>query len=318
MLATLPYAVPRPGFDPALRRRILRFALYSWAAALTASLVWSRLEVFFLQRYQGAEAVAMFTVGFTFSNLASQGPLLLTGGLLPYFAESFGHRSTERMQRAYLTATRLMAFLLFPMCLGLAAIIPALLPLVYGPAYAEAVPVAAILIAGAAVGAAGSVGSQMIYACERSDVIFVAGLGGAILSVAAGFLIVPRFGMIGAALARGAIHALMVAAGLWFIRYRLRCPVPFGSLARLLVAALLCALAARACLALIPSPVLGLAMAVPLGAAIYGAAVRALGALPAEDARRLRNLLAGRMPDALRRPMDGLIILLAPGAARLG
>ncbi len=318
ILATLPYAARRPRLDPALRRRILRFGLYSWAAALTTSLVWSRLEIYFLQRYQGAEAVAMFTVGFTFSNLASQGPLLLTGGLLPYFAESFGRGSTERMQRAYLTATRLMAFLLFPTCLGLAALIPVLLPLVYGPAYAEAVPVAAILIVGAALGATGAVGSQMIYACERSDFIFLSGLGGAILSVAAGFLIVPHFGMIGAALARGAIHALMVAAGLWFIRRRLHCPVPFGSLARLLVAALLCALAARACIALIPSSILGLALAVPLGAAVYGVAVRALGALPAEDARRLRNLLSGRLPDALQRPMDGLLVLLTPDAARLG
>ncbi|GLS42677.1 lipopolysaccharide biosynthesis protein [Methylobacterium brachythecii] len=300
--------------SPDLRRRTLRFALYAWAGALTTTLIWSRLEIFFLQRYQGSEAVALFTVGFTFSNLASQGPLLLTGGLLPYFAESYGQRATDRTRSAYATATRIMAFLLFPSCLGLAAILPALLPLIYGPAYSAAISVASVLVAGAAIGATGSVGSQMIYAHERSDFVFVSGLVGAALSIAAGFLIVPSFGMMGAALSRAAVHAVMVAWGSWFIMRRLGCPIPLGDLGRLLIAALLCAFVAFLCVSLVRDPMLSLPLAIGSGAVVYLVAVRSLGALPAQDVGRLRAL-AARIPGRVRTPMDSLLTMLSPKRA---
>lgn len=314
-LGALLGALPRrAAVDPALRRRVLRFALFSWAGALTLAMVWSRLEIFFLQRYFGAETVALFTVGFTFANLASQGPLLLTGGLLAFFSEAYGQRRTDRIHSAYATATRLMAFLLLPACLGLAAILPALLPLVYGPAYAAAVPAASVLVAGAAIGATGSVGSQMIYAHDRSDFIFASGLVGAALTVLAGFLVVPHFGLMGAALARTAIHAVMLGLGAWFITRRFGCPMPLRALGKLLLAALLCAGAASLCIHLVRDPVAALVLAVGSGAAVYLAAVRALGALPESDIDRLRSL-ASRIPGLARGPMAGLLTLIAPRKA---
>jgi O-antigen/teichoic acid export membrane protein len=314
LVVVLRIAAQPARIDRDLLRRTMRFALFSWAGALTMALIWSRLEIFFLQRYQGSEAVALFTVGFTFANLASQGPLLLTGGLLPYFSESYGNRSSERMQSAYATATRVMAFLLFPACLGLAAILPALLPLVYGPAFSSAVPVASVLVAGAAIGATGSVGSQMIYAHERSDFIFACGLVGAALSVAAGFLVVPAYGMMGAALARTCVHAVMVGWGSWFIMRRLGCPMPLVELGKLLAAALLCAAAARLCVDLVSSPAVSLPLAIGSAAIVYGASVRMLGALPAHDVGRLQAL-TGRLAGRARGPMEGLLGLLAPKGA---
>ena len=301
--------------SPELRRRTLRFALFAWAGALTTTLVWSRLEVFFLQRYWGSHEVALFTVGFTFSNLASQGPLLLTGGLLPYFAESYGRRATDETRSAYATATRVMAFLLFPSCLGLVAILPALLPPIYGTAFAEAIPVACVLVAGAAIGATGSVGSQMIYAHERSDFIFASGLVGAALSIAAGFLIVPQYGMMGAALSRAAVHLVMVGAGSWFIQRRLGCPIPLGDLGRLLLAALLCALAAHLCVSHIYDPLQSLPLAIGSGVIVYLGSVRMLGALPAQDVARLRTLM-GRFPGRMHAPLDALLALLVPRRGR--
>ncbi|MGY2051388.1 lipopolysaccharide biosynthesis protein [Methylobacterium sp. JK268] len=306
----------RPGaarLDRVLRTRVIRYALYSWGAALTAAIVWSRLEIFFLQRYCGSEAVALFTIGFTFSNLAAQGPVLLTGGLLPYFAENYGQQRRDRIASAYATATRLLAFLLFPACLGLAAILPVLLPLVYGAAYAAAVPVAAILVVGAVAGATGAVGSQMIYAHERSDFIFASGLVGAALTVAAGFLIVPRFGMMGAALARMAIHGVMVGIGAWFITRRFGYPLPLRALGRLLLAALLSAAAAGAVIRAAPVPA-ALPAAIAAGILAYALAVRLLHALPPDDTARL-SALASRLPGRARGPLCNLIGLLSPRRA---
>jgi O-antigen/teichoic acid export membrane protein len=297
--------------DRGLMRRARRFALFSWAGALTLVLVWSRLEIFFIERYLGTEAVALFSIGFTFATLAAQGPLLLTGALLAHFSESYGRGGKAELESMYATATRVMAFILFPVCFGLTAILPLVLPMVYGQAFIAAVPVAAILVAGSAVGAVGSVGSQVIYAHDRSDFIFASGLVGAVLSVLAGFLIVPRFGMIGAAVARIVIHTLMFALGSWFIMRRLNLSLPLYQLGRLALAAAVSAASAYLIVVVTTPPWLAMCLAIVVAVPIYLAAVRALEALAAEDIARLKSI-AGRLPSAASRPVSDLFALLHP------
>lgn len=298
------------GVDAALRRRVLRFALFAWAGALTLAFVWSRAEVFFLERSWGSESVALFSVGLTFANLAAQGPMLLTGGLLPYFSEGVGRRATGQVHDAFATGTRIIAFLLFPICFGTAAIIPVLLPLVYGPAFASAVPAACIVVAAAAFGGAGAVGSHLIYANERSDFIFFSGAVGTALSIAAGLLVVPQYGVLGAAWARAGIHVFMVAYGCWFIAKRLGCPIPYLALGRLMLAAITCALVAHLCVEISPNAFVGLPLAITAATFVYIAAVRALGALPMTDIARLQSLTR-KLPGRLGWPMGRFLNILS-------
>jgi O-antigen/teichoic acid export membrane protein len=276
--------------DAVIRARARRYAIYAWAGALSSAFVWSRAEVFFLNRSAGSAAVGLFTVGLTLANLASQGPLLLTTGLLPYFAQNFGRGALAELREAYAVATRVLAFLVFPACFGMAAVLPALLPMLYGEAFADAVPAAMILVLAAGIGSASSVGSSVVMALDRSDFIFVSGLIAALLSVVAGFTAIPAFGLIGAAWARAAIQVSAVALGSWFVYYRLHLPLPLRDLAKLLFAAALCGAAARACLFLAPGGV-SLLVAILAGAAVYIVSVRLLRALPASDIDRLRAMI---------------------------
>jgi O-antigen/teichoic acid export membrane protein len=298
----------RPAADLAVRVR--RFALYAWAAALSSAFVWSRAELFFLQRSNGSVAVGLFTVGVTLANLASQGPLLLTAGLLPYFAESFGKGAVSELRDAYAIATRVLAFLVFPVCFGLAALLPKALPLVFGAAFTGAVPAATVLVLAAGIGAVSSVGTSVIMASDRSDFVFVCGSAAAILAVAAGFTVIPAFGVMGAAYSRAVIQIAAVALGSAFIFWRLRLPLPGSDLGRLLLAATACGIAARLCLE-IPGTGAPLILAVAAGALSYAISVRALRALCPADADRLRKLCRG-LPPRLRILCEGAIGLLAP------
>jgi O-antigen/teichoic acid export membrane protein len=273
-----------------IRARARRYAIYAWAGALSSTFVWSRAEVFFLNRSAGSTAVGLFTVGLTLANLASQGPMLLTTGLLPYFAQHFGNGALAELREAYAVATRVLAFLVFPACFGMAAVLPVLLPMLFGQAFADAVPAATILVLAAGIGSTASVGSSVVMAVDRSDFIFLSGLIAALLSVVAGFTAIPAFGLIGAAWARAAIQVSAVAFGTWFVFYRLRLPLPFRDLAKLLLAAALCGAAARGCLLLMPG-VVSLLVAIPVGAAVYVVSVRLLRALPAGDIDRLRAMI---------------------------
>lgn len=300
---------PAPRLAPELRTRVVRYALYAWAAGLASAFVWSRVEVFFLQRSVGDEAVGLFTVALTLSNLAVQGPMLLTAGLLPHFAGRFGASAFTELHGAFASATRILAFLVLPAGLLLAATMPVVLPLIFSHAFADAIPAATVLCVAGAVAATASVGSNLIYAMDRSDFVFASGLAAAALSIFAGIVVIPAFGLAGAAWARAVIQIAAVALGGWFISQRLRCPVPFRELARLLLASVLSALAAAGCLWLIPGTA-ALAAAIPAGIVSYIAAVRLLRALPADDIERLYGI-TGRLPRLLQEPGAMVLRLLA-------
>jgi O-antigen/teichoic acid export membrane protein len=299
------------------RDRVRKYALYTWAAAIASALVWSRVEIYFLEKAWGVASVGLFTVGMTLSSLATQGPMLLTGALLGYFSERFGQNALPEMRSAYATATRLMAFLVFPACFGAAAIMPVLLPMLYGPAFAGAAPAAMILVAAAAFGATAVVGTNIVFAMERSDFIFLSSIAGAVLSVTAGLAVIPTYGLLGAAVGRAVIQFAMVGMGIWFISQRLRCPTPFRELALLLVAALFSSVVAGSCISLLPGrPFAGLASAVVAGAIAYILAVRLLGALPQADLERLRSVAAA-LPRPIFRIAEPILIAMGGKAAAL-
>ncbi len=288
----------RPVADE-LRRRVRVYALYAWGGGLVSVFVWSRIEIFFLQHARGAEAVGLFSVSLTLSSLATQGPILLTAGLLPYFATSFGRGALDEMRDAYATASRVLAFLVCPACFGMAAIMPAALPLIYGRAFAGAIPAAIILLVAAGIAAMSSVGSSLIFAMERSDFIFASGLVAAVLSVLAGLTVVQSFGLMGAVWARAGVQLVAVALGCWFVVRRLRCPIPFRDLARIVTAAALCGIMAHGAL-LLPLGAASLPVAIMTGVVAYLVSSRLLRVLPPQDVERLRSL-SRAMPARVQR-----------------
>ena len=151
----------------------------------------SRMEVFFLERSWGSHAVGLFTVSLTLANLATQGPLLLTGALLPRLSGHIGRDEEAEARQVYATSVSLMGLLVFPACLGMAAIAPVLLPLMYGRDFDAAVPTATILLAASALVATASVAAVYLIAVERTRFLLAAAVAGAALSILAGLTIVP-------------------------------------------------------------------------------------------------------------------------------
>jgi O-antigen/teichoic acid export membrane protein len=294
----LPLVYRDSNIPPALRERVVRYARYAWAAGLASSFVWARVEVFFLQQSGGSEQVGLFTAALTFSSLAVQAPMLLTAGLLPYFSENFGKNAHENIRAGYSTGTRIMGFMAFPACFGLAAITPAAFPLLFGSAFVAAVPAAIVLIVASSFGVVAAVGSNLVWGVDRSDFMFVAGGSGAVLSIVAGLTLIPMFGVMGAAYARALIQIAMVGLGMWFIMHRLHCPAPLRELGQLMIAAAICAASAYVLITLVPG-ILGIFLAILGGAITYLAAVRLFCALPKSDIIRLHSF-SQKLPKLVR------------------
>ena len=311
-VATLRHLGRGGPIDPALKRRVRRYAAFAWAGNLATAVLYSRVELFFLERSWGTGAVGLFAIGITLANIAAQGPMLLTSGLLPHFSESFGRGDRAAIQRLYTSGTRVMAFLVFPACFGLAAILPSLIPLVYGAQFDRAID-ASMILALSSAGGVVYVGSQLALGCDRSDLGFIGTLAGAALLLAGCLLVIPGYGIMGAALVRTGVQIILVVVNLWLIRSRLGYVAPVGHMLRLLAASAICGASAWVATRALPAPV-NLAVAVPLGVVVYGVCVRLLDALPGEDVDRLRGLFR-RLPGPILRPTDRAFALLSRHAA---
>jgi O-antigen/teichoic acid export membrane protein len=289
--------------------RVFRYALYAWYGAIMAAFTWSRAELFFVERYWGADEVAMFTVGISLSSLATQGPTLLVGALLAHFAQLRGADDVAEIKRLFVSGTRLMALLLFPLCFGLASITPVLLPLVYGEAFARAVPNAVILIASSVV-VISTVSTSLLYAMEKANVIAMMSTAGAGATILGGLIVVSRYGAWGAAWSRFAVQTTMVAVTLVYIAWRLRIPAPLADLLKTLFAAAISA-ASSAFLVWRIGTMAAVVCGVPLAAFVYLLLVRFLRVLQPDDLGALGKILT-RIPRRLRPHADTMLQWLTP------
>lgn len=303
LIFTLPK--PRNGISAELRSRVLRYAGYRWLAEIMAAFVWSRLEVFFLQLSWGSSSIGLFNSGLTLANLAVQLPVMLTWGLIPHFAERVGRREFDRVEKDYQTGTRMMAFMLLPSCIGLSAIMPVVLPLLYGPQFADATTLSIILVCGAGFASSTTIAWNVIWAMERTDVDLALGIVGAIVALIADLTIIPAYGPVGAAISRVAAQSAVSILTVVFVVRSLKFSLPLMDLGKILISALACGVAARLSILLLPGPQ-GLPLAISLAVVVYLVTIRITKALPDSDIARFRSL-ALLLPPGLSAPAHRIL-----------
>ncbi|MBR2536961.1 MAG: polysaccharide biosynthesis C-terminal domain-containing protein [Hyphomicrobium sp.] len=277
--------------DPELEKRIRRYAIEAWFGFIVTAFAWSRMEVFFLERSLGSEAVGLFTAALTFSNMAIQGPMLLTGALTPFFARQAALNDSGKLTTSYAMVLRLFALAVAPACFGLAAISRELLPMLFGTGFAPSVPAAVILLVASAVMLSFSISTIYLLSLERTRVVLNFAAIGAVMMIVAGLTIIPLFGPTGAALSRAAIQLFVVSAGAWYAAKYLGAYVPLRGLAIILLAAAIMGLAAYGIADGIGG-VAGILAAIASGPLVYGLMLKLLGGLPADDATELMRATA--------------------------
>ncbi|WP_162150820.1 lipopolysaccharide biosynthesis protein [Methylosinus trichosporium] len=289
----LQYARRTTGLPENLRQRAWRFAVNNWGVGLISVIVWSRLEIGFLDYWRGAKEAGLFAVSYTLCNLAAQAPLLMTGGLLPLFAERHALRDRRGLCDAYASAIRFVALLLFPACFGMAAIAPLFLPVLFGAEFAEASASATVLIAMQAFGSISTVSSTLLLACEKSSFLVRTGLIGVVVSLLAGVTAIPAFGVMGAVATRSAVQSFLTLASFIYVAKALNLPFPLSKFARIVVAAIGCAVFARVIVLEWQAPA-ALALAIGSGAVVYGSLILMLNVLEPNELQ-LSRMLAGKV-----------------------
>ncbi|NLR96598.1 oligosaccharide flippase family protein [Rhizobium sp. P38BS-XIX] len=295
----------------ALTPEMHRYGRYIWLSDLIEILVLSRIEFLFLGFFLSPTSIGYFAAGLGLAGLIEQVMLQISPALIVSFTEAHARNDQRMLNAAYSRVIRIVALIMLPISFGGAAIMPDLMPLIFGEAFEPAIPAAATLLAFVWIAGLSVIAWGIIGASGRSILLLRVQIICGVTMILLLTAFVPSMGLEGAALARAAIITLtfiLLSLTAW---KHVQVSVPVLPLAKTILAAATCAAAAGGCIYALDG-VPAIATAIPAGAMAYMLAVRLLRLINSEDVQILMDTAGGRLTDRSRLYTSKLLVFLAP------
>ena len=303
--SALPIEPSAEGSVPAFRRRFVNFAAVSYLMQVSAWFYDLSCVVFVLSATLGLREVAILSFAYKFDkDYLAYVWTPLSGVITPLLTRIRVERDSAALRDAHASLMRILLLLLVPAGVGLVVLAPYMVAVLY-PSYLEATTLIAIFIFFTFDESLFSVPHNIMMVYEHFRVVIASRLV-ALLSVPLILLLLPRFGLIGVAVAVGLVRLGSRLVTVVYGVRKLDLTLPYAFAGRVAAAATGFAVVLLAILRLWPVntiqaatpaakaaafvPVLGLVL---LGAALYAAGLRLLGGL--DEAER-RRLLTMRLP----------------------
>lgn len=297
LAAALTAAVPLAGnvwlwvaYQRAFGRLRLRVDLEAWAALLRPALplaasaflieIYLRMNQVMLEVLYTTAAVGLYSAAVRLIGIAQVPAVVAYGAFFPSLAAAYGDR--ERMR----ASGRMLAGVLFAVGLPIAVAGPWLaedaLVFAFGAPYAPAAPALAVLLVNVGVVYVNMAVGTPLMAWDLQTPYMWAVLGGAVTNVALSVVLIPRYGLVGAAVSTLASEAV-VCVGLCWLYRRTTGELPLRAAATAVPVAVAAAVPAALGAAL-GWPLL---VAVTVSIAAAGAAAWSLGVVSPSVFRRL-------------------------------
>ncbi len=197
-------------------RLSLKSLLDSWVLSLTRgiralvticlTLLLVRADVYMLGRMLGPAAVGQISVASTFAEYLWYIPSILANVLFAVAAASRGPETVGRISQA----TRTIAGLLIPVALVLMVVGRTLIPLIYGEAYVRAGVLFVLLVPGMLAIALHLVLDSYFAGSGFPPISYLSAAGALGAKVVLNLLVVPQFGLEGAAVTTSSVYILLL------------------------------------------------------------------------------------------------------------
>ncbi len=280
----------RTPIEAVIRNRSLKYALTMAALLGVDYLAYKEVQIFFIGLYAPVQEVGFYTLA---SRLASVSvtliPTALAFVLLPAVAEQYGKGNNKTIQMIYLTSARYLMMAALPLAAGGIALAGPLITLLYGAEYAPAAVLMQILVVPFALGSMGQAAAAVVLGINRAGFILKINIFLALVNIGLSLWLIPRYGVMGAAVASSAPRVLILFPSVWFVAKQIGVVWPVRSTIKISVASLIMGLAVYA-LQRHVGAMLSLALGVPLGIAVYGLAILTLGVIGEQDLSVLRRI----------------------------
>ncbi|MFG1230265.1 lipopolysaccharide biosynthesis protein [Xanthobacter wiegelii] len=300
-------AAPSPGMQA--------YARNLWLSDLIEIVFLTRVEFLFIGYWLGEASIGFFAAGLAIASPIEQIVLQIAPALLLGFVAAGRAATSERLTAAYSNAFRFVALAILPVCVGGAAILPAVLPLAFGELFRPAIGPSIIIMLAVVPSVLSVVPWSLLAATERARPLLAVQIVLAIGTTVILAFAVPYLGLWGAAAARLTLSIATLLLLVVCVQRLIGIGLPLGSLARAALASLLCAVAAAIPVAVLP-PATALFFAVPLGAAAYLIALRCLRVISLEEASSMAKFAERRVPAPLVPAARNLVLAMAPRSSR--
>jgi len=289
--------------------RIRNYCIQSVGIQLLMSVVWDRSEMIFLRAFSTLEQMAFYSVSYTFAtNLLLVPRTFGSATGITLMVES--SRDPSRVDSIVKNACRYLLFVAIPVHLGAAAITREAIGVTYGPKYMLAVPVLIVAAILSLPRAFQEFSEVLMRAADRQKQLLIWLSITAIVNVCLDYLLIPRFGAVGAAWGNGLSQAFGIMA-VWQVARRLYVfSFPIQSAIRFSLAGLLMSV-----VAFFISRSLGgwtgLILAIIAATPTYLFFVRTFRAFDPSDRVRLAPI-GNRLPAPIRRFYTATIAFITP------
>ncbi|MBS1815525.1 MAG: polysaccharide biosynthesis protein [Acidobacteria bacterium] len=212
-----------------LRKRMLRFAIESVAGMALTLIVWDRSEIVLL-KYLSTDIrqIAFYSVAFSLAEKLLVFPTVFASATGVSVYAQYG-RDKSRVPALTAAAVRYLGLTSVPLHFIAAALAGAALSIMYGKQYEGAIAVAMAAPILCLPKAFLTPIQTLFEAVEKQRYFIVATIMASIVDVAIAWLLIPRYGALGAAIGSGGAQMLSLCA-LWAIgiaRYEIRLPWQF-------------------------------------------------------------------------------------------
>ncbi|MCR6497798.1 lipopolysaccharide biosynthesis protein [Shinella sp. CPCC 101442] len=282
-----------------------------WTNDAIDIVVLTRIEFLVVGYFLGDADIGYFAAAIVFSGLVSQLTLQLSPAFLVGLAARAATDGAAPPSALYRNCLRFAALFVMPLGIGGAAIIPALIPVVFGADFAPAANAGVLFMLASVPAGLAVVPWSYLAAREQGNRLLRVTVASAVLVFILLVIAVPSAGLLGAGSARIIAESLTLGLLLMAVGSHGGPTVPWGALARTFVAASACGGVAFAVTILLPGPV-GLPVAVALGALVYAVAARMLRLIASDEAARIVDMVEGRLPGGLRPLARRIAGLIAP------
>jgi O-antigen/teichoic acid export membrane protein len=307
--------IPRIPAPPELRRRMFVFSRQNLALLALGLVVWDRSELLFLKAYCAVTQVAFYSLAFSMTNQLLMAPRAFSSASGYTIFAQYG-RDRSRLDGLVQNATRYVWLLAVPLFSGLAAIAFPLIRTVYGQRYDAVVPVLTVMCIFSIPRAFQAHSESLLQATETQGFVVKWLTLCAVLNLALDWLLIPREGAIGAAVANGLAQTVAVG-GVWLKGSSvLRARPPFRFIGNVSAAGAIMAAVVLAIVRLLP-PALALPVGVVTGALVFGVTLRLMGCLNIADWARLAGV-SRRLPPRVRGVADAVLRFLIVDAPPAG
>lgn len=210
----------RMSYAPAWSKTIFKYFLVMAAPFALAGLI-GRLHSYsdslLMSKMLSPQELGWWSVPYKITFAFQFLPVALSASVYPVVSELY-IKDKQEIARLFYKSWHYLLLLAAPICFGILALARPIIMLVYGPDYAPSVPVLSFLLPGMLFAFLALVNGSFLNAINRQKIqTLVIGIS-LILSISLNIVLLPRMGIMGAAVASLISHSIFCFLGYFFLR----------------------------------------------------------------------------------------------------